>query len=465
MSSRFARGVHFLPFLLLPMMIGCSRAVDQAQIARITPTIVPMPKPTPSAMSAVHFYLADIDDAIQTTKQQLEQLHENERVIPIKIEKIKHLLVDDLRKLKQFNDADSVEKIQFHVLKQICIGLGLQYDWFTNKKIQNLALIESTIDKHFACEDIRNYLDITIQNMKDTPAEEHDQFFGMIKTTIDEVKKITETNEEFLVEFQKGPRSGVEAAAGEQYFEGLMTRFGDIPTNPAAEESLIVPLDLPPDAKPLAMVYVPPFSSNSVNSDNKIDQPAVENSLANGFFMSQYEITQAQWRAVMGNNPAHFYTHPNLPVEQVSWNDCQAFVDKMNQSGQGTFRLPTDAEWEYTCQAGNAAAPNNDAGSFCDELDSQAWFRGNAEGRTHEVGLKTPNPWGFFDMQGNVSEWCLDAEHSNRIAEDHPLQMNSYRIIRGGSWDNSADYCRVGSRDSLLQNHRSMCVGFRLVKE
>ncbi len=438
-------------FILPLLIVGCKQAADVSIVAEWTPTIVPIPKPTPSAMNQIHFYLADINDAIQTTNRQLERLRENERIIPTKIDKIQALLVEDLNKLNNFQSDESEEKIQFHVLKQICIGLGLQYDWFTNKKKQNQVLIENTMDKMLACEDIRDYLDITIQNMKGTPTEEHDQFFGMIKTTIDEVKKITETNEEFLTEFQKGPRSDVDSAATEQYFEDLIKRFGNMPAAaPTPPPVLTVQLDLPPEAKPFEMIFVPP----SITTEEK-----TKDEITKGFYLGKYEVTQAHWQAVMGSNPSHRRDHPDLPVDQVSWNDCQKFLEILSTREQVKFRLPTENEWLYAFEWKRNDSDSTRMDSVIDEV---AWYRNNADGRPHEVGLKHPHPGGFFDLEGNVFEWCRDPIPNCFHDTTSPFP---HRIIRGGSWDSGLNSDNIHAKDSMMETYRTISVGFRVLKE
>src|SRR6185295_12837821 len=118
------------------------------------------------------------------------------------------------------------------------------------------------------------------------------------------------------------------------------------------------------------------------------------------FEIGKYEVTQEQWQAVMGDNPSNF-KGANLPVEKVSWNDAQDFLLKLNARDGYTYRLPTEAEWEYACRAGSM-------GDFAGELDDVAWYDKNSGSKTHPVGQKRPNVWGLYDMHGNVSEWCSD---------------------------------------------------------
>ncbi len=133
--------------------------------------------------------------------------------------------------------------------------------------------------------------------------------------------------------------------------------------------------------------------------------------LTQDYYMQTTELTQGQWEAVMGSNPSNFYNcGSNCPVEKVSWNDIQAFIEKLNQRGEGIYRLPTEAEWEYAARAGSTTAFANggitERGcSYDANLDAMGWYYGNADG-THPVAQKLPNAWGLYDMHGNVWEWC-----------------------------------------------------------
>ena len=191
--------------------------------------------------------------------------------------------------------------------------------------------------------------------------------------------------------------------------------------------------------------------------------------LTQGFWLSQTEVTQAQWRAVMGNNPSGFQGD-DLPVEAVSWNDIcgneartGGFLGKLNQlqfTG-GRFDLPTEAQWEYAARAGNTG---DDDGN----LGAKAWFGDNSDSKTHPVGQKQANAWGLHDMQGNVWEWCADwnADYSTSAATDPTGPASgSYRVFRGGSWSGSANYCRVASRSyNISPSSTSYYFGFRVAR-
>ena len=169
------------------------------------------------------------------------------------------------------------------------------------------------------------------------------------------------------------------------------------------------------------------------------------------FYLGKYPVTQQQWEAVMGNNPSNF-KGGSLPVETVSWDDAQIFIQKLNQlSGKKLYRLPTEAEWEYACRAGTTSEYY--FGDDASQLGEYAWFGGNSGQTTHPVGQKKPNEWGLYDMAGNVWEWTDSWYDSSR----------SGRVFRGGCWDNGSGLCRSAYRFSYDPGNRYDFIGFRLV--
>jgi formylglycine-generating enzyme required for sulfatase activity len=172
------------------------------------------------------------------------------------------------------------------------------------------------------------------------------------------------------------------------------------------------------------------------------------------FYMGVTEVTQALWQAVMGNNPSCFQAD-NLPVENVSWNDCQKFISKLNQLTGKSYRLPTEAEWEYACRAGTSTpfSTGENLTTSQANYDGNYPYNGNAKGqylkKTRPVGSFTPNAWGLYDMHGNVSEWCSDwSGDYSTSAQTNPqgATSGSYRVIRGGNWRDGAPSCRVAVR-------------------
>ena len=172
---------------------------------------------------------------------------------------------------------------------------------------------------------------------------------------------------------------------------------------------------------------------------------------AQDYYLGKYPVTQQQWEAVMGNNPSHF-KGGSLPVEMVSFDDAQIFIQKLNQlSGKQNYRLPTEEEWEYACRAGSTSEYY--FGDDASQLGEYAWYGGNFGQTTHPVGQKKPNGWGLYDMAGNVYEWTDSWYDSSR----------SDRVIRGGSCLNPAELCRSARRNISTPDRRNDYVGFRLV--
>jgi serine/threonine protein kinase/DNA-directed RNA polymerase subunit RPC12/RpoP len=192
---------------------------------------------------------------------------------------------------------------------------------------------------------------------------------------------------------------------------------------------------------------------------------ALKVTLSKGFCMGETEVTQQQWQSVMGNNPSGF-KGDDLPVERVSWEDCQAFITKLNSLANGAcpvgykFSLPTEAQWEYACRAGSTSAYcfGNDE----KQLGDYAWYDGNSGYKTHPVGTKKANAWGLHDMHGNVREWCEDwfGDYPQNAVVD-PTGA-AYRVCRGGGWFSYAGYCRSAYRFNHEPEDRYDCQGLRL---
>ena len=175
------------------------------------------------------------------------------------------------------------------------------------------------------------------------------------------------------------------------------------------------------------------------------DDKAHTVTLTNNYYIGQTQVTQKLWMAVMGDNPSHF-EGDCLPVESVSWEDCQRFIEKLNALTKKHFRLPTEAEWEFACRGGNQSKGYLFSGS--NSIEEVAWYNGNSDLTTHEVGTKKQNELGLYDMSGNVDEWCSDwyAKYSSS-AQINPQGASSgfNRVRRGGSWDDYARQCRSRS--------------------
>ena len=185
------------------------------------------------------------------------------------------------------------------------------------------------------------------------------------------------------------------------------------------------------------------------------------------YYIGETEVTQDLWKAVMGSNPSCFIGD-NRPVENVSWEDCQEFITRLNQKTGRTFRLPTEAEWEFAARGGNKSKGYKYSGSNNIEEVAwyiNSWYYGNSSNKTHAVKTKQSNELGIYDMSGNVWEWCQDWYGSyDSSVEINPTgsSSGSYRVIRGGSWDGCERLCRVANRDYYSPSIRNDSLGLRL---
>ena len=182
------------------------------------------------------------------------------------------------------------------------------------------------------------------------------------------------------------------------------------------------------------------------------------------YYIGKFEVTQALWEALMGSNPSYF-KGDNLPVDNVSWNDCQEFIKKLNQMTGQNFRLPTEAEWEYAARGGNKSNGYKYSGSS--NIDYVAWYTSTTnDSGTKPVGTKSPNELGIYDMSGNVWEWCQDwygNYSSGSQSNPQGPSAGSYRVLRGGGWCSFAGGCRVSYRFNYGPGGRSYNFGFRVV--
>ena len=202
------------------------------------------------------------------------------------------------------------------------------------------------------------------------------------------------------------------------------------------------------------MVYVSSGTfTMGATSEQGSDQDGYEEPIhsvtLSSYYICKYEVTQALWRAVMGSNPSHF-KGDNLPVECVSWDDCQTFINRLNSYTGRNFRLPTEAEWEFAARGGNYSRHYKFSGS--NYIGDVAWYHGNSGNRTHPVGTKQANELGLYDMSGNVWEWCSDWYGSyNSYSQTDPIGPNSgsFRVMRGGCWFNDVRNCRSAYRSDL----------------
>jgi hypothetical protein len=204
------------------------------------------------------------------------------------------------------------------------------------------------------------------------------------------------------------------------------------------------------------------FQMGSVSTEAFAEEKPVHAvRISNGFWLGRTEVTQGLWQAVMGNNPAHFKSGDDYPLEMVSWDDCQQFIAKLNQmTGGNRFRLPTEAEWEYACRAGTE-------GERYGNLDAVAWYSGNSGDTTHPVAQKQSNAWGLYDMLGNIYEWCSDwyaADYYTQSPAADPLgpAAGTMKISRGGCSFFDAAHTRAAHRQTAETLHKNYGMGLRL---
>ncbi|MFN5514963.1 MAG: SUMF1/EgtB/PvdO family nonheme iron enzyme [Cyanobacteriota bacterium] len=243
-----------------------------------------------------------------------------------------------------------------------------------------------------------------------------------------------------------------------------------------------------PGGVQLSMIAIPAgrFLMGSPDSDSDAhddEKPQHEVSLG-AFHIGQFPITEEQWQAIMGKTFPYyedFRVNPQNPVMRVFWDDCQAFCQKLSQLAGKTYRLPSEAEWEYACRAGTTTRYS--FGDDAEQLGDYGWYAdysdGNYDGNsgvtTHPVGQKKPNSWGLFDVHGNVWEWCADHWHESYAGKPQSLKDNgntiwvssndSEQVIRGGSWRDAPGVCRSASRLSYPPNGGSNFLGFRVLCE
>jgi formylglycine-generating enzyme required for sulfatase activity len=227
----------------------------------------------------------------------------------------------------------------------------------------------------------------------------------------------------------------------------------------------------------LEMVWCPPECITVLDCDQTAQQKPIQ--ISNGFFIGKYPVTQRQWEVIMGQNPSHFkkgktlgmfggQTQPDHPVENVSWHDCQTFLQTLNKRLQravpanGCFRLPYEKEREYAAKGGPVSRGYTYSGG--NDLKAVGWFFANSANSTHPVGLKAPNELGLYDMSGNVFEWCQDCYGDyvrESVSAPEGAVSGSARVIRGGSWSYDEGACRPATFYSRWPGDRESGIGFR----
>ena len=205
-------------------------------------------------------------------------------------------------------------------------------------------------------------------------------------------------------------------------------------------------------------------ATSEQGSDAYDDEKPAHQVTLSSYYIGKTEVTQELWQAVMGSNPSKF-SGTNLPVEKVSWEDCQSFVIKLNELTGKNFRLPTEAEWEYAARGGNKS--NGFKFSGGNNIAEVAWYSENGNKISHPVATKAPNELGIYDMSGNVWEWCSDwysSSYYSFSSRSNPTgpDSGSNRVLRGGGWGNNSRQCRVSNRSYSPPTYRDSYLGLRL---
>ena len=231
-----------------------------------------------------------------------------------------------------------------------------------------------------------------------------------------------------------------------------------------------------PGGAEMEMIYCAPGSfimgTPADDPDRCDDEVQHKVILTKGFWLGKYPVTQAQWKSVMGHNPSESNKGYNYPVDNVSWDDCNSFIEKINSQSNLNARFPTEAEWEYACRAGTTTAYhwgnslNGDRANCDGNYPCGTTVKGRYLQKTSPVGTYDANPWGFYDMHGNVCEWCADwlgSYPTNAVTDPKgPASGDYYRVLRGGGWSNFARRCRSADRSNGFPDQRYFYFGFRL---
>ena len=237
-------------------------------------------------------------------------------------------------------------------------------------------------------------------------------------------------------------------------------------------------------AAPTNLVFIPPgtfrIGAPMNEEDSSILEPGIGEhpqtavTISRGFWMGKHEVTQGDYLAVMGSNPSSFQGDTNRPVEMVSWLNATNYCGRLTQRDRAAgriapnsvYRLPTEAEWEYACRAWTSTRFSYGDDLDYTELTNYAWYSNNSSGMTHPVGQKLPNPWGLYDMQGNVLEWCqdwYDAYRGGIALDPQGPATGTARVFRGGDWYHPNNACRSAFRFGLPPDSAYYTLGFRVV--
>ena len=258
-------------------------------------------------------------------------------------------------------------------------------------------------------------------------------------------------------------QSGIGGPEGEEEIDKYFSIFTFLKKTLSRQDKTII-------ENGIEFVHIPAGSFTMGTPDNEPDRNSDESpvhkvTISNPYYIGKYEVTQAQYVALMGNNPSKFKGR-NLPVDSVTWPEAVEFCKKLCEMTGYKYRLPTEAEWEYACRA-------NTTTTFYwgDKIDTSfAWYKENSEGTTHPVGMKKSNPWGLYDICGNIEEWCCDwysrtYESNEHLTDPQGPDSGELRVRRGGCWYHPASCLRSGNRFFYQPDERHAQIGFRVVRQ
>jgi formylglycine-generating enzyme required for sulfatase activity len=285
-----------------------------------------------------------------------------------------------------------------------------------------------------------------------------------------------------VIELDAGPRIEIFRDAVQSISQSYAVISADL--NPEPVDSGTAGVAEPPPAisstnlEGLVWIPVGEFIMGSPYNEIGRDPdegPQVKVRISEGFWMGKYEVSQAEYERVMGTNPSPSNEDTNLPVVKVNWFEAMDYCAKLTQMRESTgrlpggfaFRLPTEAEWEYACRAGTTTRFSCGEDRADSAIGDYAWFTRNSDFMSHPVGLKKPNPWGLYDMHGNIMEWCLDRYErvtgGAKVNNSAASASGNLRVARGGSWLYEAKACRSANRDDYAPSNRCSDIGFRVV--
>ena len=347
---------------------------------------------------------------------------------------------------------------------------------------QRLAQVAGQVDAAVqGVEEARSALDTLRQSMDDQLAGLQSQLEPAVAGQQSESRRLGQLEEQVFTTVTRQQAANQRVSELAEQVESVTQELEDVgaeldvvreqmaalaAASPATEVA-VEPSETWTNDLQMTFVLVPSgsFDMGSGNGDED-ERPVRSMNIDKPFYIGQFEVTQAQWFSVMESDPSQFTDDDSRPVENVSWHDAQAFIEKLNATDPAaTYRLPTEAEWEYAARAGSST--DYAFGDAPAELDAYAWYADNAGNTTHPVGGKQPNAWNIHAMHGGVWEWVQDRYGpypSGASSESPDLPPGNRRVIRGGSWLSPAEDCRAASRSHAHPAFRGSHVGFRLVR-